>query len=415
MVECFSSYCSRLARAHNVKLSHLIRGVITPEMMGGTYNIDGHYYSTVGAQNSFGKTADLWVKTLETLTLRKDLSFLTMLSYRGIICHKKLLRPHRAWCPRCLEEMKRNPAAAGEPIIYEPLLWKLQPVQVCPRHRQVLEERCPKCRSQLQQVTPTYVPGYCSSCGHWLGGNYASPTKYDIASQVWYADFIGEMLAVAPGLTRLPEKEDIGRFITKLVETRTKGGASALGQLLRISPAYVRCWQKGEYLPNFVMLLKICWRFKADIHQVLRRKPLSPSDLDVEIVPAVEVGEPRPAKTAWTEIEREMRMMVDGTIAVKPVRTIAKTHGRDVSGLYLVLPDLCHQVADLFKKGLKAKREALYVQLEERILEAVEELVANGMYPSQERIFERIPYRGLRVRALINDVVGRAGVLKKRF
>ena len=409
-VECLSSYCSRLARAHNVKVSQLIRGVINPQMMSGDCT-DGHFFSAAGAQNSFGKTAELWVKTLEALTLREDLSFLTLLPYRGIISHKKLLRPFRAWCPRCLSEMR----AAGAPIVYEPLLWKLQPVQVCPVHRQVLEDRCPKCRKQLDQVTTNFVPGYCSSCGYWLGGKYGSASRYDMESQVWYANFVGEMLALAPNLTRHPHQGDIGKFITKLVETRTKGGAYALGRLLRINPSYVGCWQRGEYLPNFIMLLKICWRFRADIHQVLSRKPLSSTDLDVEIAPAVEPHITRSAKTGWSEIEREMRMMVEGTIAVKPVRTIAVAHGRDISGLYQVLPDLCHQVAEAFKKALKAKREEIYAQLEERILEIVGELVADGIYPSQERVFERIPYKGLRARQMINDMVERVGILKKKF
>ena len=287
MVECLSSYCSRLAKAHNVKTSQLIRGAINPEMICGGKNIYGYLSSAAGAQNGFGKTAELWVKTLGTLTLRNDLSFLTMLPYRGIISHNKLLRPFRAWCPRCLSEMR----AADDPIVYEPLLWKLQPVQVCPVHHQVLEDRCPQCRKQLDQVAPNFVPGYCSSCGYWLAGKYGSGL-YDMSSHAWHAGFIGEMLALAPNLSCLPQKEDLGRFITKLVDTRTKGGgASALGKLMRINPYYVTCWGNGEFLPHFTVLLKICWRFKADIHQVLRRKPLSATDMDVEMAPAIEVIE----------------------------------------------------------------------------------------------------------------------------
>ncbi|MGC8714570.1 MAG: TniQ family protein, partial [Leptodesmis sp.] len=45
----------------------------------------------------------------------------------------KILRLHKAWCPICYSEWSAN-----SQIIYEPLLWALELVKICPVHHKKL-------------------------------------------------------------------------------------------------------------------------------------------------------------------------------------------------------------------------------------------------------------------------------------
>ncbi len=74
------------------------------------------------------------------------------------------MRPHSAWCPICFEDWKQN----NQPI-YEPLIWKLKVINVCPSHQTLLQTKCQNCQKILPQLSSRSQPGYCSKCYQWLG------------------------------------------------------------------------------------------------------------------------------------------------------------------------------------------------------------------------------------------------------
>ena len=80
--------------------------------------------------NGSGLGASEWIQILQELTLRTDLRFLTMISWKEVLPQGQLLRPKRAWCPACYEEWREQ-----EAVIYEPLLWALKAVTVCQQTR----------------------------------------------------------------------------------------------------------------------------------------------------------------------------------------------------------------------------------------------------------------------------------------
>ena len=67
---------------------------------------------------------------IENLTLQRGLHSLTMLPWMGVLSFKGLLRHEKAWCEDCLEEQH----IAGK-TVYEPLLWSIEVVKVCPHHK----------------------------------------------------------------------------------------------------------------------------------------------------------------------------------------------------------------------------------------------------------------------------------------
>lgn len=164
-VESLTSYLARLAEAHSVSLRALVKQELLPLLKrdylsnSSFHCLDSFWVEAARALNGTGALAKDWVQSLEHLTLRTDLRFLTLLPWAAVLTQQRLLRLTRVWCPDCFTEWQ----TAGQPI-YEPLLWNLNTVSVCLRHQRVLLERCsyPDCHATLPVLAsflrPLYYP-----------------------------------------------------------------------------------------------------------------------------------------------------------------------------------------------------------------------------------------------------------------
>ena len=115
--------------------------------------------------NGSGNLATTWSTLLEQLTSRTDLHLLTSPWWIGDLPVARNLRSSPAWCPACYAEWKQQ----GLPL-YQPLLWMLQVVTICPTHKKRLVERCSSCQGkQAVLVSHTAQPGECTKCAVWLG------------------------------------------------------------------------------------------------------------------------------------------------------------------------------------------------------------------------------------------------------
>ena len=147
MVESLTGYIVRLAEAHCVSAGVLYWKEIRALADKGNIftfrvsNADGYPTHTI---NGFGPPATDFVRALETLTGRRDLCSLTLLTWAHVLPSHSLLRRCRAWCETCLYSWQK----ANQPI-YEPLLWTLKAVIVCPYHRRLLRQACPHCERQI--------------------------------------------------------------------------------------------------------------------------------------------------------------------------------------------------------------------------------------------------------------------------
>ena len=161
-VESLTGYVSRLADAHAVSVGNLVdrellvMGAKPSRAFGPfvprdpTTKISYCFKGQVRAANGWGETARRWVGALERATLQRNLRFLTLLPFEGVFSSGRLFRRTRAWCAACYDDWKRY----GD-IVYEPLLWTIRLVTICPRHGQPLEEVCPHCGDRMKPLGPT--------------------------------------------------------------------------------------------------------------------------------------------------------------------------------------------------------------------------------------------------------------------
>lgn len=279
--ESLTSYIARLAQAHHVSVAALyafeIRKLVdethqnsrkrnnrVPQISGFDLPL-----LTEGA-NGTGKTAGNLTRAIEDLTLRNDISYLTMKPWSNVVSKSGLLRHTHAACFSCYEEWRTQ----GN-VVYDPLLWALKPVSVCPKHLRLLGLQCRFCRRPLVPLASHSFPGHCSNCGEWLGtfesdelSQSQSVAEAEWNQAIWIANVACELIAAAPGLTSLPAREAVSQAISNQIG-RFAGKSARLARFLRIKGGTVAQWRQGDRIPELGMLLRMCFGFEMSPLQFL--------------------------------------------------------------------------------------------------------------------------------------------------
>jgi AraC-like DNA-binding protein len=264
-VESLTSYIMRLAERHCLSPKNLVIYEILP-VQNRPITTPSHYFrlgrfwtENSAALNSVGPLARQWVETIQLLTARDDLHGLTMLTWGEVIALKRTVRRSKAWCAECYEQWRRSCQT-----VYEPLLWSLNGIDMCPLHRHPLVDHCPQCQKSLPFLTQISRPGYCSHCACWLGKNHgtqevAAGDTAEWKQKLWNVEVGGGLLAAAPRLTMVPPKEQIATMIQACLDHYTRGNMSALARLLKVDVQIVWGYLYHEDVPAFNTLLNLCY------------------------------------------------------------------------------------------------------------------------------------------------------------
>jgi AraC-like DNA-binding protein len=287
-VESLTSYVTRLAQAHALPVRELAIHEIAPLL-------DQHYAPEIvrlmfsresRVLNGIGPWTAKAVFALEKLTGRNELSFLTMWVFSPVLSKGGLLRSAQAWCPMCYHEWRQ----AGQRV-YNPLLWALRAITVCPHHRQPLHVRCPHpaCQASVPFLASRGETGYCPECQGWLGSalpkqGEASLNEEELQQAVWKANASGELLAAGPYLTSPPSKERVAEAMLAYVESRP--GESALGIAFRagLPQNRLQSYLRNTNTLRFDLLLDTCWRLGlSPVHTLIDPETINQnrqSDID---------------------------------------------------------------------------------------------------------------------------------------
>ncbi len=407
LVESLTSYITRLAEVHNVFSGLLMQKVIVPLVPGYTPSAKQHaLFRESGDRstliNGTGRPAQYTVSALETLTLRPDLSFLTLLPLEAILPAraKGLIRLTKAWCPLCYEQWRRT----SQPV-YDPLLWFLQEVTHCCCHQLPLSTRCPyqDCAQALPAVGWRARAGYCSYCQRWLGVSTGTSVEHSSLDektwfwQQWITQTVGEVLAFLPKSPVFLERNRIQQVIMYAVQHLAAGNFSAFTRALGIQLATVHQWHQGKALPELTMLLQLCCRLGLSLRQMLFQE-VETLQLQFNPSPLLEPLAPKETVVAdevaiYQALEE---ILADNEQPPPTLGKIARQLRRADQTLYSIHPTACRTIVARYKAYVQQQKEARLRKFYDEIERVAVQLHTKGEVLNQARIASHLSQPGAR-------------------
>lgn len=306
-----------------------------------------------------------------------------------------LLRAKKSWCPICYQEWR----AAGH-VIYEPLIWTLDVVKVCPRHSQPLQTQCPHCHKQSFIVLEWRSrPGYCPKCGGWLGipqsalaANSEVWGEDELKWQTYLVNNVGDLLATAPHFSQPLPKQRIQEVISAYVNQVTEGNLSAFARLVGFEQSKVHLWYKGRSIPTLGTLLHICNQLGISLLSFLTKEfATTDSGKLVAIVQAKRQRQPNNRLSSRKFDSNRARNILLASLEELPPPSITELRIRlkesSNGNLYGHFPDLCKAITSRYNDYKKAKSKEEMRRGLEAVLKSDE-----CPFPSVHQVAERLRY-----------------------
>jgi hypothetical protein len=404
LVESLTGYISRLAEAHSVPASVLVRRELIPRLrqesdtLAEECTVAQNYAFIYDSYvlNGISDCPRRWIRTLEASTGQHSLHVMTMLTWAGVISDLHLLRSNRAWCPQCFDFWR----SAKLPV-YEPLLWAIKVVAVCPIHERSLEERCPRCGRGSQALTAKARPGCCYRCRSWLGtpaSHRPSATAHD--AELTVAHSVGGMLALAASLPQAPSAVYFKDNLRHCIHEFAAGNHSHYARLSGVSFDSIERWLAPGSSIRLDSFLRMCCSLQLPAGRLLSEHMPSNDPgwerarhLAQQISSCARQRKPfyaRPAPQGVTRLEtspspetqESLRQRFERALvppAPQALQTIAIDLGfNNSSSLYNRFPDLCRAMVLKNRRWRRHEddriRHALTKALEEHPAPSMKEL-----------------------------------------
>ncbi len=420
-VESLTSYIVRLAESHSVLPGTLMSREIVP-LVPKVYR-STNLFSTrnlTGALNGTGTMALDLLQALEILTLHNDLHFLTLITWTNVLPQRKLLRPIRAWCSACYEEWRST-----QQVIYEPLIWSIEEVTVCPHHWKRLHLQCPHCNHQLPPLAPRSGSGHCSNCLKWLGISSNSEPfdckplgEEELLWQIFVSASIGELLAAAPHLPQPLLRERVAQAFCTYVAQVTKGNIAAFARLLQIPKNKVWMWHSGKVLPQLNVLLKVSYCLRTSVLNFLTKEMSGKNFNLITTLPQLHVvnrlNQLPNVEHDFNQVQRLLKAVLQTDEKPPPMTEVAKSLGRDKRVLRRRFPDLCKAISARYLEYKKEARTERIKRCCEEVQQVVKKLHSQGVYPSEAHVSKILArpgcFRDKEVRAALQEARHQLGV-----
>ena len=386
-VESLTSYLARLAVSHTVAVGALLEYEVARliDKKYGAANLQSISRLRSAVNGTGSMTRDL-VCALEQLTMQQDLHLLTMLSFGDVISSRNLFRAVRAWCPQCYQEWYER----GD-ILYEPLLWSLQPVKYCSTHQTPLINKCPNCQQHNPPFGGKFQLGFCSRCHSWLGqvsDKKASTDREDTELELWELQAVGSLLAMGVKSRNKLSPVHIPAQLSMLANEATAGNLAALSRRLKIPKNTLWLWSSGQVIPSLESSLRICGHFDITLFQFFTGEIAERPSLDNS-----RVLKRQSLTTAFSQsFDLEVaRLFLEQVISQKmlpplSVVEVSRKLGCNRRILYKYFPDLCSEIASIYKSYLQQSCQENLASCCYQVQQIVEQLHRQGQYPSESRV-----------------------------
>lgn len=413
-VESLTSYLTRLGEAHTVFVGDLIaqeiKTIIPKEYKSKDLFCTKH---KSGTANSTGKVSQYLLSALSSLTKRNDLQFLTLTQWSEVLPQRNLIHPTKKWCPLCYQEQYQN-----NRIIYEPLIWFIKPVKICPIHRIKLISECPHCGELLLSLARNSQSGYCSNCKNWLETNQSDNSIVDSEWEFWVAKNIGELLAKTKGNAKRISRENIPKSLHRCLDQLDVDGITSFAKLVGFKKNQVWEWTNGKVIPTVSASLKISYSVGISLLEFLSEEKFQCLNLHGKNLPAIASKSRKNDSTIDFELAEEQLLTILSNPSQIPrsMSKVAKDLGFHRRTLTRRFPELTHQISTKYKQYKRDIRVQNIKECCREVEKVVAELNQKGIYPSESNVSQLISkpgnFRDQEVRNALRKARQRLGMKK---
>ncbi|WP_222838801.1 TniQ family protein, partial [Nostoc cycadae] len=420
-VESLTGYIARLAQEHCIPTGILVLSELAPVLKEGYIfqgkdgGLDQIFANQTKALNGMGKWVEKLIPAIESLTLRNDLRFLTMLNWTQLIPPRNLLRSVRAWCPICYEHWRVN-----HQIIYEPLLWSLNELTVCMLHCQKLCTNCPHCGKENRFLAWHSRPGYCSKCRKWLGlpqdiksVSEIGLNEDEIKWQTWVTQNLGDLVAASFNICPSSYRK-ISINLSAYLNIYTQGNIAVFAQKIAQGHTQTHRWCTGKSQPTIDTLLKICFKLETSLVDFLTKEVVITDDCNNSIEKQNQYQPIRKAERNYKQLQTSQEVLesLKNALLENPppslIEVAERLGYRRTTTLYFHSSDLCKAIAARHAEYEKAIRL-------QQLQHFLEEVVRSYEYPppSLQEIARRLDKKS--VHSLDNHFPELCSIISERY
>lgn len=388
--ESLTGYINRLGWTHHVSPRALVAEVINPQLPKPTPFVAAFCLQSAMGLNGNGEQSSVWGEVIGQLTGRPELHRLTLATLLGDFPPIRILRRTPAWCPACLTEWKTT----GLPL-YQPLLWMLQLVTICPAHGMPLVDRCPTCHKSQKVLTTTKTrPFECTSCTIWLGGESSPfPKEEDTAQlitwQTWVISALEELRAVSLGIGALSWQPFFTNLSCYLKERRAYARiAAAIGT----DRTNFHNWVTKQDV-TLETLFKFCYNCEVTPWQVMSGQ-LEPFERVMQ--EGARRSSPLPQRPNHRlnreHCLRQLHEALNENAAPPSLRQVGRQLGYSSTALLMYhFPEECAVIIQRHGEYRNQRKEQRLLKLRADIRHAVFSLHAQGEYPLIYKLSDVFP------------------------
>lgn len=270
-VESLRSYIQRLALSHSVKPRGLLSIVLDAYPLVG---IDHDLHTLLQHWGIHG-SAEIGRQLQERLHKATGVSVevATLRRFSGVLADVNLVHARtREWfyCPCCVQE--------GEEPTHGRLLWEVQSVVACPKHRVRLRSTKLCGASAAERLRPSQRPSLAGVCGQCGSVGYrccvAAPTPASDA-EVWIAEQVGRLLALPCEAVSKFSKSTLQAGLEALVKSHYGGSTVNAALQSGLSRASVWAWRNTDMRPALPGLMQLCFHAGCDVVALLGGEAVS--------------------------------------------------------------------------------------------------------------------------------------------
>ncbi|MGC7871821.1 TniQ family protein [Desulfosporosinus sp. SYSU MS00001] len=386
--ESLPSYIMRLAKAHHVTVGNLAKNEIIPRLSLDYYLLDGrtsNFYLETKRLYSSSVLSNELIRALEELTGNNNLQYLKA-DINPFIKQNRAFRNIRAWCPHCLQEWRDNGG-----IVYEPLLWNFSIIEYCIRHKYPLQTKCNNCGQQMKLLTPTSIPGFCSKCRAWLGGNNDSSIgqikNYDW--HLWVYNNITELLCER---SIIKNNNFLSINIQRIVVTHFKS-LRKFSLFIGIPYLTLYSWIKENVRPSLNILLEMSYCIDVKIIRLITE------EIHIYEIEKITFKEPVIKHLSahrtinWDLCEQELNTALKNEFPPS-IQELARRLSVNVESIRVHLPEKVCEIVLKRKEYISNKTRQKRIRQQEELRRIMIEIYKQGKYPTIRAVSDQLGIKG---------------------